>query len=112
MTLDPWWRRNDADAKREEPWEVARSLRNDQFETRRTRAESALFLYYGSGRLTIGGATGFFESLVPDEPPFFNVIQAATDTKTAQIFRNQVRAFFNTDKGDTELQTRADGMMR
>jgi hypothetical protein len=91
---------------------AASKLYSQQYEQRRARAESALFLYYGSGRLSLGGRTGLFEDIAPEEPPHQNVIQAAVDTKTAQIYRNQVRPFFVTERGSTELQEKAEGMQR
>lgn len=93
-------------------WQTFKKLFTDQYEMRKARAESALFLYYGSGRLTLGGRTSFFDTLAGEEPPHFNVIQAAVDTKTAQIYRNQVRPFYLTEKGSSELRSRAEGMGR
>ncbi len=119
---DAWWVRDlaaeasDADPTLMGPhkkiWAVARSLYSQQYETRRGRAESALFLYYGSGRLSLGGRTSYFEVLAGDEPPHTNVIQSAVDAKTAQVYRNQVRPFFVTEKGSTELQEKVEGMQR
>lgn len=116
-----WWERDVADdgsgeerlmSRHREVHAAAKSLFTAQYEQRRARAESALFLYYGSGRLTLGGRTSLFDDIAPEEPPHQNVIQAATDAKTAQIFRNQVRPFFVTERGSSELQEKAEGMQK
>jgi hypothetical protein len=117
---EAWWARDVANDNGDERLmgphrrihAAATSLYSAQYESRRARAESALFLYYGSGRLSLGGRTSLFDDVAAEEPPHQNVIQAATDTKTAQIYRNQVRPFFVTEKGSTELQEKAEGMQR
>jgi hypothetical protein len=50
--------------------------------------------------------------LYGESPPFRNIIQSCVDTKTAHIYRNKVRCYFLTTKGDSELQEKAMGMTR
>jgi hypothetical protein len=110
-TREAWWACHWRD-RYKQVWLTFQKLFADQYEVRKARAEAALFLYYGSGRLTLGGRTSYFDILAGEEPPHFNAIQAAVDAKTAQIYRNAVRPFHQTERGSRELRERAEGMTR
>lgn len=92
-------------------WRRGHELWRSDGEHRRWIATNALTLYHGHARHTFGGGT----MLMPESsmtPPGYNLIQAAVDTKTAHIVRNQVRPMFVTERGDSQLRKKALGMQR
>lgn len=86
-------------------------LHSEQGEYRRTRADAAMFLYFGNRRRGLYGSR-FFGDLLGEEPSFRNVVQMAVDTRTAHVVRNKVRILFDTDRGDTDAQQKALAMTR
>jgi len=95
-------------------FEFGERLFSEQGDVRRTRADAALFMYYGNSRRGLTGSNfatteAFFGEW---NLPFRNIIQSCVDTKTAHIFRNKVRVFFLSTKGDSKLQEMAMGMTR
>lgn len=93
-------------------WQEGYSLLRSDGLDRRTRASNALFLYYGNNRHSFDATRSLLEEWLPFDPPGFNVIQAAVDTKTAHIVRNKVRPMFVTERGDSEMVERAKGLQR
>lgn len=92
-------------------WRLGHELLQSDGERRRWMASNALTLYHGHSRHAFGGGG----MLLPDNvvtPPGYNLIQAAVDTKTAHIVRNQVRPMFVTERGDSQLRKKALGMQR
>lgn len=86
-------------------------LYQEQGEDRRSRADAALFFYHGNSRQSLRGSRLMLGAMVFNEdPPFRNVIQSCTDTKTAHIFREQVRCFALTSRGDADLIEKAKGI--
>lgn len=87
------------------------NLYTEQGQDRRSRADAALFFYFGNTRQSLNGSRlitglpGFAE-----DPPFRNVIQSCVDTKTAHVFREQVRCFALTIRGDSDLIEKAKGI--
>lgn len=81
----------------------------EQGDARRAMADAALFLYYSSARYGLRGSH-LAQVLVPNDPPFRNVIGKCVDTKTAFIFRNQVKTYFLTEGGKVEEREKAEGM--
>lgn len=96
-------------------WRQAMTLWQNQGEDRRQFANDCLCLYYGNDANGIEGHRAGLSYISPtlgDEPPGYNVIQSCVDTKTAHIVRNKVRPYFLTEKGDSELREKAQGMQR
>lgn len=117
-----WWTRkhvqsvHDANVAELEPpheaaWNFVQKLYEEQGEGRRAVADAALFFMYGSGRSGLRGSS-LAATVMPNDPPFRNVIRKCVNTKTAFIFRNKVRCFFLTDGGSVEDQEKAQGMTR
>lgn len=92
-------------------WAFGEQMHEEQGEARRAVADAALFFMYGSGRSGLRGST-LAGTVMPNDPPFRNVIRKCVNTKTALIFRNQVRCFFLTDGASAENQEKAMGMTR
>jgi len=89
------------------------TLFNEQGEDRRSRADAALFFYHGNSRQSLRGSRLLVApTLGIDDPPFRNVIQSCVDTKTAHVFREQVRCFALTIRGDADLIEKAQGITR
>jgi hypothetical protein len=94
-------------------WTSGESLYSEQGETRRSRADASMFLYYGNARRGLRGSRFVGSELwFGEDPPFRNIVQSCVDTKTAHVFRNKVRCYFLTSKGDSELKEKAQGMTR
>ncbi|HEX6272340.1 MAG TPA: hypothetical protein VFZ53_04850, partial [Polyangiaceae bacterium] len=117
-----WWVRDnvrsvydDRETEVKEPhelaWAFGEQMHEEQGEARRAVADAALFFMYGSARSGLRGS-GLASTLVPNDPPFRNVIRKCVNTKTAFIFRNKVRCFFLTDGANVEDQEKAQGMTR
>lgn len=117
-----WWQRDnvktvydDKETELKPPhelaWAFGEKMHEEQGEARRAVADAALFFMYGSGRSGLRGST-LAGAVMPNDPPFRNVIRKCVNTKTALIFRNQVRCFFLTDGAETEDQEKAQGMTR
>lgn len=96
----------------QEVWDRGQALLASEGRQRRTRANDALTLYHGNTRYSFDHAPSLSSQLGWLEPPGYNLIQAAVDTKTAHIVRNKVRPMFVTEKGDAELREKAQGMQR
>lgn len=92
-------------------WAFGEAMHAEQGEARRAVADAALFFMYGSSRSGLRGSE-IATAVVPNDPPFRNVIRKCVNTKTALIFRNQVRCFFLTDGASVENQEKAQGMTR
>jgi hypothetical protein len=107
----PWYLiRDDEEQLHERAYDFAKRLRDRQYETRRYRAEHALFLYLGSVRVGLSG--GSMPAEFWDESiPFYNLVQAVTDWFTSMMVRNQVRPYVLTERGDAKLQGKAKAMM-
>src|SRR4249919_2193653 len=88
-------------------WRAGERLHQEQGETRRAKADAGLFLYYGSARHGLRGSP-LSEMVWPTDPPFRNVIGKTVDTKTAHVFRNQVRAYWLTEGGSVEDKEKAE----
>lgn len=95
-----------------EVWDRGQALLASEGRQRRTRANDALTLYHGNTRYSFDHAPSLSSQLGWLEPPGYNLIQAAVDTKTAHIVRNQVHPMFLTERGDSEIQEKAKGMER
>src|SRR5690606_5385918 len=93
-----------------EVWARGYSLFQSEGMRRRSMASAALTLYHGHARHSLGGDAALFADDV--EPPGYNLIQAAVDTKTAHVVRNKVRPMFVTERGDSKLRKKALGMQR
>lgn len=88
---------------------------------RRDRARAALTLWAGSEKWELSGVRRSATSLDEyfygpfagsNNAPFFNVIRACVDTLHAYLTRNQVYPMFLTERGDYQLQAKAQGMER
>ena len=95
----------------EATWRAGERLHREQGEMRRARADGGLFLYYGSARHGLRGSP-LAEMVWPTDPPFRNVVGKCVDTKTAHVFRNQVRAYWLTEGGTGADREKAEGMTR
>lgn len=92
--------------------EFASELRSRQYEEDRGRAEASLYLYTGSRRVTLSGATSQWLEPLDETPPYFNLIQTAVDYFTSTMVRNRVRPFFQVDGGDNALRQKAKSAQR
>lgn len=119
MRTRAWWAREwvvgfDGETKELDPgkslWEYGQTLFNEQGEDRRSRADAALFFYHGNARQSLRGSRLMLDAMYTEDPPFRNVIQMCVDTKTAHIFREQVRCFALTSRGDSDLREKAEGI--
>jgi hypothetical protein len=108
---DPWWDREAFPEPHDELWNIVRRLKDRQGQARVSDCNDYLALYFGNDRWGISGYRAGFSGMTP-EAPGFNVIQACTDTKVAQIVKNKVRPFFLTEKGDSEAREKAQGMTK
>ncbi len=106
-----WWRETDEALLLDKVRNVADRMHRRQFEMRRARAESALFLYLGSTRLGLSGGEAPIEYEF-ETTPFFNLVQTATDWFTSTMVRNPIRPFILTQKGDSKQQRKAEGAMK
>lgn len=91
-------------------WQKGNSIFEEEGMRRRTAASHALTLYHGHPRHSLGGQDTIFPEDI--DPPGYNLVQAAVDTKTAHIVRNKVRPMFVTERGDSKLRKKAEGMQR
>src|SRR5215216_491389 len=119
MAEKAWWTQADPIDLANDARSFAEALRKRQHYERRARAEAALFLYGGSSRLSLSGASWHDGLTDEDVPPFFNLIQTAVDWFTSMMVRNRIRPYFLTEGGDSELQEKArcagravEGLMR
>jgi hypothetical protein len=116
-----WWARDwvvgfDGVEKALDPgkavFDYGQQLFNEQGDDRRSRADAALFFYHGNSRQSLRGSGLLLSPFPNEDPPFRNVIQSCVDTKTAHIFREQVRCFALTSRGDSDLRARAEGITK
>ncbi len=108
---NPWYLAEDEEELHARAHDFAQRLRDRQYQSRRYRAEHALFLYLGSVRVGLNGGTmpaEFWDETIP----FYNLIQSATDWFTSMMIRNQIRPFVLTERGDAKLKGKAKAMMR
>lgn len=119
MRETAWWAQKDLVDQANSARQFAEALRSRQHYERRARAEAALFLYSGSTRLSLSGASWQHGLTDEDVPPFFNLIQTAVDWFTSMMVRNRIRPYFLTEGGNNELQEKAkcagravEGLMR
>jgi hypothetical protein len=122
MRTRPWWAREwvvgfDGDVPHElDPgkalFSYGQELFNEQGEDRRSRADAALFFYHGNARQSLRGSRLMLDTMFAEDPPFINVIQSCVDTKTAHIFREQVRCFALTSRGNSTDRERAEGITK
>lgn len=122
MAAASWWFRDYVRSETDEVklldaakavWTSGEQLYSEQGETRRSRADAAMFLYFGNARRGLRGSRFVGADLwFGEDPPFRNIVQSCVDTKTAHVYRNKVRCYFLTSKGDSELQEKAQGMTR
>lgn len=96
----------------ERAYAFAKDLRDRQHWDARTRAEAGLCLYMGSTRLLLNNGTSAFLDPLEETPPYFNLIQTATDYFTSLMCRNQIRPFFLTEGGDIEARRRAEAFQQ
>lgn len=103
----------DDDERRKKAWSWATQLEQADGVDRKSRANDALTLYFGTeSHQTFDdtASTLIGLGLMVDEVAEYNVIQACTDTMVSHLVRNKVRTMFVTEKGDSELKERALGM--
>ena len=106
--IERWWTK---DAGPDVLWKVVDKLWEAQGHARAQDADDYLAFYFGNQRYGIAGyRTGL--STAGMEAPGFNVIQACTDTSVAQTVKNRVRPFFLTEKGNRDIQEKAQGMTK
>jgi hypothetical protein len=93
-------------------WDTVQRLWKKQGQRRLLEATDYLQLYFGSGRYHPYGRS-YGNPLIYDvDPPSQNLVQALTDTIVAMLFREQVRPFYLTTKGDGQLREKAQAMSR
>jgi hypothetical protein len=105
----------DDEERRKRAWAWATGLEASDGEDRKSRANDALTLYFGTeSHCTFDdtGSTLIGLGLMTEEVAEYNVIQACTDTMVSHLVRNKVRTMFVTEKGDSELKERALGMQQ
>lgn len=89
---------------------VAKSLWNDQGESRRRMADDALTLWAGTTQHGLSGMSPMGVLGLVEETSGYNVVQAIVDTKVNATLRNEVRPLFTTEGGDSELREKVDAM--
>lgn len=104
----PYYATNPADKLEvhQRAYQFAEDLWSREHWERRTRAEAALFLYQGNTRLTLSGGSSSFLDPLDETPPYFNLIQTATDYFTSMMCRNRIRPYFLSEGGDVDVQSR------
>lgn len=106
---EPWNQIKDSDEAGEKAWSMADRLRKRQGPERKDRAEDCLALYEGHALADLGLLAS---AMWGAEAPSFNVVASIVDTRSSHVYRNKVRPFFLTSRGNWEHREKARGMQQ
>jgi hypothetical protein len=88
-------------------WTFATALHTKQGRDRRDWADDCLALYEGNAARELGLVAATVWGV---DPATFNAVGACVDTRASHVFRNKVRPFFLTQRGNPAERQKAQGM--